>query len=86
MQPEINFMELVQLLLQFAVLPLAAFMWAHYTMTQTHDRDIAVMKSEHALVKENHDREFKDVKDSLKNVLQKLDEIQKSVNRSGGAS
>ena len=86
MQPEINFMELVQLLLQFAVLPLAAFMWAHYTMTQTHDRDIAVMKSEHALVKENHDREFKEVKDSLKNVLQKLDEIQKSVNRSGGAS
>lgn len=79
-------MELVQLLLQFAVLPLAAFMWAHYTMTQTHDRDIAVIKSEHALVKENHDREFKDVKDSLKNVLQKLDEIQKSVNRSGGAS
>ena len=86
MQPEMNFMELVQLLLQFAVLPLAAFMWAHYTMTQTHDRDIAVMKSEHALVKENHDREFKDVKDSLKNVLQKLDEIQKSVSKSGGAS
>lgn len=85
MQPEMNFMELVQLLLQFAVLPLAAFMWAHYSMTQTHDRDIAVMKSEHALVKENHDREFKDVKDSLKNVLQKLDEIQKSVSRSGGA-
>ena len=79
-------MELVQLLLQFAVLPLAAFMWAHYTMTQTHDRDIAVMKSEHALVKENHDREFKDVKDSLKNVLQKLDEIQKSVSRVGGSA
>jgi hypothetical protein len=86
MQPGMNFMELVQLLLQFAVLPLAAFMWAHYTMTQTHDRDIAVMKSEHALVKENHDREFKEVKDSLKNVLQKLDEIQKSVSRVGGSA
>jgi len=86
MQPDVTTMELIQLGLQFAVLPLAAFMWAHYTMTQAHDRDIAVIKSEHALVKEHHDREFKDVKDSLKNVLQKLDEIQKSVSKSGGSA
>ena len=84
MQPEMDFMELVQILLQFAVLPLAAFMWGHYTTTQRHDREIAVIKSEHALVKEHHDREFKDVKESLKNVLDKLDAIQKSVSRTRG--
>jgi hypothetical protein len=74
-----DLMDIVKLILQFAVLPLAGFMWAHYGMTQRHEKEIAVIKSEHALVKENHDREFKDVKDSFKAVLLKLDEIQKEL-------
>lgn len=74
-------MELAKILLQFAVLPIIAFMWAHYKMTQNHDTEIAVMKSEHALVKENHDREFKELRESLKSVLSKLDEIQKDLRK-----
>lgn len=81
MQQEMNYMELAKLLLQFAVLPIIAFMWAHYKMTQSHDTEIAVMKSEHALVKENHDREFKELRESLKSVLSKLDEIQKDLRK-----
>jgi hypothetical protein len=81
MQQEMNYMELAKILLQFAVLPIIAFMWAHYKMTQNHDTEIAVMKSEHALVKENHDREFKELRESLKSVLSKLDEIQKDLRK-----
>jgi hypothetical protein len=50
-------------------------------MTQTHDTALAVMRSEHALVKENHDREFKEVKEAFKSVMSKLDEIQKALPR-----
>jgi hypothetical protein len=39
------------------------------------------MRSEHALVKESHDREFKEVKEAFKSVMSKLDEIQKALAR-----
>lgn len=74
-------MELAKLLLQFAVLPIIAFMWAHYKMTQTHQTDIAVMKTEFSLTKENHDRELKEIKDGLSNIFKKLDEIQKDMHK-----
>ena len=81
MQQDPNMFEIIDLLLQFAVLPLAAFMWGHYTMTQRHEKQIAVMQSEHALVKESHDREFKEVRESFKRIFDKLDEIQKDMQK-----
>jgi len=81
MQQDPSMMDIIRIILQFAVLPLAGFMWAHYRMTQTHDTALAVMRSEHALVKENHDREFKEVKEAFKSVMSKLDEIQKALPR-----
>lgn len=81
MQQDVNLIEIVKLLLQFAVLPMLAFIWMHYKMTQTHEKQIAVIQSEHALVKENHDREFKEVKEGFKTVLLKLDEIQRDMQK-----
>ena len=74
-------MELAKLLLQFAVLPIVAFMWAHYKMTQGHEIEIAVMKSEYNLTKQGHDRELKEIKDGFANVLTKLDEIQREMRK-----
>jgi hypothetical protein len=76
MQQEMDLMELARLLLQFAVIPIVAFVWMHYKMTQGHETEIAVMKSEYNLTKQGHDRELKEIKDGFTNVLKKLDEIQ----------
>jgi hypothetical protein len=81
MQTDETFIELTKLVLQFAVLPVIAFMWAHYRVTQTHEKELAVVKAEHALVKENHDREFKEAKESFKSIMTKLDEIHKALPR-----
>jgi hypothetical protein len=81
MQREMDLMELAKLLLQFAVLPIIAFMWAHYKMTQGHAVEIAVIKTEFALTKESHDRELKEIKDGLSNIFKKLDEIQKDMHK-----
>jgi len=81
MQREMDLMELAKLLLQFAVLPIVAFMWAHYKMTQGHSVEIAVIKTEFLLTKENHDRELKEIKDGFTNVLKKLDEIQRDMRK-----
>ncbi len=74
-------MELARLLLQFAVIPIVAFVWMHYKMTQGHDTEIAVMKSEYNLTKQGHDRELKEIKDGFANVLTQLDEIQREMRK-----
>jgi len=76
MQQETSLLELAKLLLQFAVVPIVAFVWMHYKMTQNHETEIAVIKSEFALTKENHDRELKEIKDGFANILKRLDELQ----------
>lgn len=81
MQPDPSAFDIFKAILQFAVLPLAATMWAHYAMTQRHEKELAVVKAEHALVKENHDREFKEAKESFKSIMTKLDEIHKALPR-----
>jgi hypothetical protein len=77
MQEETSLLDVAKLLLQFAVLPIGAFMWMHFKMTQVHETEIAVMRSEYNLTKEGHDRELKEIKEGFKAVLSKLDEIQK---------
>lgn len=72
-----SLLDVAKLLLQFAVLPIGAFMWMHFKMTQVHETEIAVMRSEYNLTKEGHDRELKEIKEGFKAVLSKLDEIQK---------
>ena len=74
-------MELAKLLLQFAVLPIIGFMWAHYKQTQIMAVEIAVIKTEFALTKEGHDRELKEIKDALSNIFKKLDEIQRDMHK-----
>jgi len=81
MQQEMDLMELAKLLLQFLVLPIGAFAWMHYKMTQGHAVEIAVIKTEFALTKESHDRELKEIKDGLSNIFKKLDEIQKDMHK-----
>ena len=81
MQQSMDLMELARLLLQFAVIPIVAFVWMHYKMTQGHETEIAVMKSEYNLTKQGHDRELKEIKDGFANVLKKLDEIQKEMRK-----
>ena len=81
MQQEMDFMELARILLQFAVLPIGAFAWAHYRLTQGHAVAIAVIKTEFALTKEGHDRELKEIKDGFTTIFKKLDEIQKDMRK-----
>ena len=77
MQEETSLLDVAKLILQFAVLPIGAFMWMHFKMTQIHETEIAVMKSEYNLTKEGHDRELKEIKEGFKAIFSKLDEIQK---------
>lgn len=76
MQESINLLDLVKIVIQWGVVPLVGIVWLIYKNQQNHNTEIAVLKALHATNKENHDREFKEVKDNFKTVLSKLEGIE----------
>lgn len=74
-------MEVINTIMQWIVAPVAAFVWVLHVKTQTNTTDIAVIKATQAANKEAHDREFKEVKDSFKAVMEKLDNIEQHMRK-----
>lgn len=77
MQP----LEIVHSIMQWVVLPVSAFVWLMYRTQQAQQTEIAVLKALHLANKESHDREFKEVKDSFKTVLAKLEGIEQHLRK-----
>jgi hypothetical protein len=74
-------METLDLLMQWVVAPVAAFVWILHNRVGKHDTDIAVIKATTAANKEAHDREFKEMKTSFAKVLEKLDNIEQHLRK-----
>lgn len=69
-------MDVINTVMQWIVAPVAAFVWFLHTKTQQNTTDIAVIKTQTAATKEASDREFKEVKESFRAVMEKLDNIE----------
>ena len=74
-------MDVLNTIMQWIVAPVAAFVWLLHNKTQTNTTDIAVIRAQTAATKEASDREFKEVKDSFKAVLDKLDNIEQHLRK-----
>ena len=74
-------MDVVNTIMQWIIAPVAAFVWLLHNKTQTNVTDIAVLKATQAANKEAHDREYKEVKDNFKTVLEKLDNIEQHMRK-----
>ena len=74
-------MEILEVVMQWIVAPVAGFVWLLHTKTQTNTTDIAVIKAQIAATKEASDREFKEVKESFKAVMEKLDNIEQHLRK-----
>jgi hypothetical protein len=81
LENEINLFEVGKALMQWVILPVAAFVWMMYRTQQDHDTDIAVLKATASANKEAHDREFKQIQDSFKAVFTKLDTIEQALRK-----
>lgn len=68
--------DTLSLIIEWAVAPVAAFVWTLHSKAQRHETDIAVLKARSDAEKLAHDREMKDVKDALKSISFKLDNIE----------
>ena len=81
MQEPINFLDILRMLIQWGVVPLVGFVWLIYKNQQNHNTEIAVLKAVYDANKESHDREFKEVKESFKTVLSKLEGIEQHLRK-----
>jgi len=67
-------MEVVDLVLRWIVAPIAAIVVMIYRQQQQHHTALAVLQNQADIVKSNHDREIREIKDMLNKILEKLDE------------
>ena len=74
-------MDVQNTVMQWIVAPVAGFVWLLHNKTQTNTTDIAVIKAQTTATKEAHDREFKEVKESFKAVMEKLDNIEQHLRK-----
>ena len=74
-------MELVHLIMQWIVAPVAAFVWVLYGRVNQHHTDIEVIKATTAANKEAHDREFREVRKNFERVFEKLDSFEAALRK-----
>ena len=72
-------MDTVLFVIQWLIAPVAAFVWMMHVKVSRHDTDIAVLKSQIMSGKLAHDREMKDVKEALRSIAAKLDNIEQAL-------
>lgn len=74
-------MDVINTIMQWIIAPVAAFVWLLHNKTQTNVTDIAVLKATQSANKEAHDREYKEMRDNFKVVLEKLDNIEQHMRK-----
>jgi len=81
LENDINLLAVGKALMQWIVVPVAAFVWMMYRTQQDHATKLAVISAVHDANKEAHDREFKEMRDSFKAVFAKLDTIEQALRK-----
>ena len=67
-------MDVFETILRYVVVPVCAFVWVMYQRQQDHTTQIAVLKTESEMARLSHDREIRDIKVKLDQILAKLDD------------
>ena len=71
--------EMLDILMQWLVAPVIVVIWMLYNKVNDNEKDIAVIKAQHAVSSLHHDREMKEMRDTIKAIFNKLDNIEHSL-------
>ena len=71
--------EMLDILLQWLVAPVIVVIWMLYNKVNDNEKDIAVIKAQNAVSSLHHDREMKEMRDTIKAIFNKLDKIEQSL-------
>ena len=68
-------------IMQWIIAPVAAFVWVIYRNQQRHDTAIAVLQAETNTARLAHDREIKEIRETTRAIMQKLDSIEEALRK-----
>ena len=68
-------------ILQYVVIPVIGFLWLMYRTQQTIATKVAVLEALLDRTKEGHDREIKEMRETVKAIFQKLDGIEQALRK-----
>jgi len=72
-------MEMLELIMQWLVAPLAGIVWFLFMKSSKNERDIAVLQAQYEANRLAYDREMKELKETVKAIFNKLDSIEQSL-------
>ena len=73
--------KVLSVIMQWIIAPVAAFVWVIYRQQQTHETAIAVLQAETASAKLAHDREIKEIRETSRAIMAKLDSIEEALRK-----
>jgi hypothetical protein len=73
--------KVLNALMQWIVMPVAAFVWVIYRQQQKHDTAIAVLQAQTETARQAHDREIKEIRETSRAIMAKLDSIEEALRK-----
>jgi esterase/lipase len=77
---EINF-DVINSVMRWIVLPTAGVVIYIYNRQNKHHTDIEVLKAQHEANKSAHDKEMKEMRETIKAIFNKLDNIEQALRK-----
>lgn len=74
-------LDVLNTIMQWIVAPVAAFVWLNYMQLQQHKTDIAVLKANATSLANAHDREMKEIRETTRAIMAKLDSIEEALRK-----
>jgi hypothetical protein len=74
-------LKVLNAVMQWVIMPVAAFVWVIYRQQQKHDTAIAVLQAETATARLAHDREIKEIRETSRAIMAKLDSIEEALRK-----
>jgi hypothetical protein len=73
--------RILNAIMQWIIAPVAAFVWVIYRQQQKHETAIAVLQSESMTSRVSHDREIKEIRETTRAIMNKLDSIEEALRK-----
>jgi hypothetical protein len=74
-------LKVLNSIMQWVIMPVAAFVWIIYRQQQSHETAIAVLQAQTATATLAHDREIKEIRETSRAIMAKLDSIEEALRK-----
>ena len=73
--------KVLNVVMQWVIMPVAAFVWLIYRTQNQHGTAIAVLQAESLTARTAHDREIKEIRETTRAIMSKLDSIEEALRK-----